>query len=403
MPLPEGFVLDSINNSQKSNIPDGFVLDNVARATFPEQASPVRKDRFVTKASQDYDSYGYVDAAKDTGKIIANSLADLGENTVNTIKSIPEMPAALVEAVKHPIRTGRTIIQSAKNKIGEYNSMDKFADKVSTDPLGFGSDVVGAVYGAKSALTAGKPVAKTVIKSAKGIPEGINKAVSPIRDYAGNKVTAIRSGAKQYWKDEVKAYGDAIDSMAGNTSKVPSSDLMQKLTKTMVDRKLYDPLQQRWVTPLNKVDAQLIKSYQAIAREIDNGGNVDVSKVIREYQNIRDSVPIDSPIGRDARIVANDVIAGIKNHIDVKEFKAANKRYADFRSNFDAIDRKVDVWGNPIETGRGERFLTENLSNTKESRLIAKAIEKKTGTTLKGAKAINVINNLPGMRLIKRR
>ena len=359
-----------------------------------DSLSSQRQDRFSLKSDQP-GAYSYGDAFKDTGKTLLNSLADLGENTIDTVKNIPNVPGQLLDAVKHPIETGRAIGSSIKNKVGEYNTLDKFANKVSTDPIGFGSDVVSTALLVKGGT-------KIIKGGGKAIKSGVNKATSPIRDYAGNKVSRIRSGAKNYWKQEVKAYGDSIDSLAGNTSSVPSSDLVQKLTKTMVDRKLYDTLQDKWLRPLNPVDSKLVKSYETLIRAIDKEGKIPVSKVIKEYQKIRDSVPIDSINGRDARMVAGDVINGIKNHIDVKEFKAANARYADFRNNFDAIDRKINVWGNPLETGKGERFLTKSLSNTKEARLIGKAIESKTGQTLKGAKLINTINNIPGMKLIKR-
>ena len=337
--------------------------------------------------------------AIDTGKIIANDFADVGDATRSIVQQVKEHPfktsgqiiQGTAKAIAHPIRTAKSIGTDLKEKV--QNAPNKPVSALLT----MGSDALMAQGG----INALRSVPKA-IKSAKSIPEGINKAVSPMRDYAGNKVGVIRDGAKKYWKDEIKAYGDSIDSLAGNTSSVPSSDLMQKLTKTMVDRKLYDPLQQKWVQPLNQVDSQLVKSYKTLAREIDKGGNINISKVIKEYQRIRDSVPIDSSIGREARTVSKDVIEGIKKHINVKEFQQANARYKDFRDNFDAIDKKVDVWGNPLETGKGERFLTKGLSNTKEARLIGKSIEKKTGTTLKGAKVINAINNIPGMKLIKR-
>lgn len=353
------------------------------------------------------------DALSNSGKQIINSAADLGENTIKAGKGLADLAGRVITSPLHPIKSAQDlgnfaynapgqIIKSVGDKINEYNSMDKLANKVSTDPFGFGADVVNTALLAKGGKDIADKASKTVIKSVKNLPDNVNSIVAPIRDYTGNKVGAIREGAKKYWKDEVKAYGDSIDSLANNATDVPSSDLMQKLTKTMVDRKLYDPLQKQWVQPLNSVDSQLVKSYKTLAREIDNKGNINTSKVIKEYQNIRDSVPIDSTIGREARIVAKDVIEGIKNHIKVDDFKKANDRYRDFRNNFDAIDKKIDVWGNPLETGKGERFLTNGLSSSKESRLIGKAIEKKTGQSLKGAKTLSTIRNLPVAKWIIR-
>ncbi len=367
-------------------------------------SAPQRPDRFKVKSADYYEpgTYSYTDAVKDSGKTLINSLANLGENTINTVKSIPQIPKAIGTAVMHPIRTVGAVVEGVKDKVGEYNSPTKFAEKVSTDPLGFGSDVIGAALLAKGIKDTIPTVKKAGASVIKGTPKAINKIAAPVRDYAGNKVQAIRQGAKSYWKQEVKAYGDTLDTLAKNPDAIPLDDLMQKMTKTMVDRKLYDPIQGKWVVPLNKVDAQFVKSYTDLSRSYKSNGKAPIGKIIEQYQKIRDSADISTPMGRDARKLAADVIDGVKNQINVPEFKAAQSKYADFRNNFDAIDGKIDVWGNPLKTGKGERFLTKSISDTKESRLIAKAIEEKTGQTLKGAKTLSVLHNLPGVKLIKR-
>lgn len=111
----------------------------------PIAPAPQRRDRFELKSSQPYSSYSYLDAAKDTGKTAINSLANLGENTLGTIKSIPQIPRAIGHAITHLGETASGIASGISNKVGEYNSMDKFANKVATDPFGFGSDVVNSV------------------------------------------------------------------------------------------------------------------------------------------------------------------------------------------------------------------------------------------------------------------
>ncbi len=96
------------------------------------------------------------------------------------------------------------------------------------------------------------------------------------------------------------------------------------------------------------------------------------------------------------------MIHSLKNEVNLPELKKANARYADFRNNFDAIDSKIDVWGNELKTGKGERFLTRDLGSTKENRLIGESIKKKTGQSLTGAKIISTVRNLPGAKFFLR-
>jgi len=231
--------------------------------------------------------------------------------------------------------------------------------------------------------------------------ETVNKIVSPLRDYAGNKVTATRAGMKEYYKKEIAEYGKMLDSLGDVKGEIKAEPLMENFTQSMVNRRLYDPLSEKWVKPLNKVDSQLLKSYTSIGRKWQNG-NVKIKDIIEEYKNIRDSAPIDSSLGRQARNLANDLLNSIKDQIDIPAFKSGQARYANFKEIFDSIDDKIDVFGNSIKTGKGERFLTNYLTSTKENRLVGQNITKVTGQTLKGARIINAVRNLPAMKLLFR-
>ena len=275
-----------------------------------------------------------------------------------------------------------------------YNAMKALGEATEgTANLALGGGV------AKAAPGVGQLGSK-LAKAASELPENVNNLAAPIRDYAANKANAIRSGAKTYWKSEVKAYGDGLDKLATNPKQVPLNNLMQHLTQKMVERKLYDPVQQIWVKPLTPVDSQLIKSYTQLSRNFNSNGTAKVGEIIREYQNIRDSAPIDTPMGREARNLSGEFMKGVSHDIDVPEFKKLNERYGNFKDNFDAIDSKMDVWGSPTKTARGENFLTKGINKTAEARKTAQIIEQKTGQSLKGAKTLNVINNLPLKKMI---
>lgn len=149
------------------------------------EVTPQRTDRLQLKSSTPYDNYSYGDAMSDTGKTVANGLADLGDNAINTVKSIPQIPGALASAAMHPIQTVGSIGQAVGNKVNEYNSMDKLANKVSTDPIGFGSDVVGAAGIASGIGAIKEPLiaaGKVAIKPATWSMAKIKEAVSAGKD-----------------------------------------------------------------------------------------------------------------------------------------------------------------------------------------------------------------------------
>jgi len=243
---------------------------------------------------------------------------------------------------------------------------------------------------------------QNIINQLENIPNFSKQSISHVRDYAGNKVLAIRGAAKQYWKQEVNAYGEAIDELAGNKTAITGEPLMEKMTQEMINRGLYDPINDKWVTPLNKVDSQFLKSYTQLARQFTQTGKLNIGDVVKEYQNIKNSAPIGSSLGREAYNSAYSLINTIKDQIDIDIFKTANARYTDFRNNFDQIDRLVNVWGEPLRTGTAEKFLTHRLGETAEARRTAQMITKKTGQTLRWAKALSALRRFPGMKWIMR-
>lgn len=307
--------------------------------------------------------------------------------------------------------SGRGLIGKDQAQLGDVIRTTGFGGKANevlagtTGLLGAGALGVGMAKGAsalapKVAPIATKAVADLTNKISK-MPNFPKQAIGRIRDYAGNKTLAIRSGAKQYWGREIKAYGQAIDDMASNPLDMQGGPLMEGMTKTMVERRLYDPVNEKWVRPLNQVDAQLVKSYSVLGRKVQSGKKLTLGEIVREYQNIKNSASIGTPLGRDARNTANSLINAIKDQIDIPTFKQANARYAEFRNNFDQIDKVVDVWGNPLQTGRAEKFLTRRLGETAETRKTAQAITQKTGQTLKWAKVLSSLQRLPGMKWIR--
>ena len=227
--------------------------------------------------------------------------------------------------------------------------------------------------------------------------------ISKIRDYAGNKVTKIRKGAKDYWKKEVNAYGKSIEQLTTDEQPVDLNPLMERMTKLMIERNLYDPVNEKWLTPVNKVDGQLYKSYEALSRLFVKQGNAPAGEIIKEWRNIRDSASIDTPLGREAKFLANNMLDSISPQIKSDVFKNANIRYTKFRNNFDLIDKRINVWGRPLETGKGEKFLVGGeLGRTKEARETARLIERELGQKLTRAKIESAIRRFPFLKWILR-
>ena len=392
-------------NSPDGSMPTEEQLGQMFALKYGGQQTPTQtpQNRFPLKSEQPdpNSTYSYMDALKDTGKTVVNSLANVGDSIIkpfqHPIQSAGNIASGIGNIIQHPIVSAQNAINNATSTNNPDN-VPNWAYGIHTDPLSFASNVVGT----GALLKGAGELASGVGKAGAEVPNIVNNAVAPIRDYAGNKVNAIRAGAKDYWKAETGAYGQAIDAMGNNKSAIPSGPVLENMTGQMVDRGLYDNMQDTWAKPLNRVDVQLKKSYDVLLRKSQETGDIKVADVIREYQNIRDSVPVGSPLGKDARNIANNFIYSLNKQIDLPALKAANLRYSEFKDNFNAIDSKIDVWGNPLQTAKGENFLTGGISKTRQARVTAQSIEKNTGQSLKGAKALSTINNFPLLKLLTR-
>lgn len=232
------------------------------------------------------------------------------------------------------------------------------------------------------------------IKTISKIPVKTSGAISKVRDYSGNKVGVIKERAKVFWRNNVDDYGKAIESLGGNKQQIDGAPLMEKITQMMVERNLYDNNTGKWLTPLNQVDRQLVKSYETLFREWNKTGKLPVDQVVREWRIIKNSGDIAKPIGRVARSTANDIFKSISDQIDTDIIKKANVKYADFRNKFDLLDKQFDIWGNPLETAKGERFLMKNLGSSKEARTTARLIGKELKVPVKAAKVSSAVNRL---------
>ena len=228
----------------------------------------------------------------------------------------------------------------------------------------------------------------------------------PPTTYASNKVLAIRNSAKTYHNTEVKAYGDMLETLAKTgKEKIDVTPALETITKMMKEKGLISP-EGKWLTPLNKVDGQLVKSYESLLREIQTAGTnkIDTSKVIQEIINIKNSggsFKEPTTFGRMALEAQGEVLSSIKPQIKSNIFTQANKRYTLFKQKMDALDTKFNIWGNPMQTGTGERFLMRQLETSGEAKNIANIVKQNLGQTLKGAKTASKLYQLQRNPLVR--
>lgn len=269
--LPEGFVADGL--------PEGFQIDSPAS---------IPSNRLSLKSSQSSDSYSYGDAAADTGKTIINSLANVGDSTINAIKSVPQIPNAIFQTLMHPIATGKAIGGAIGEKIGQYNTLDKFANKVSSDPFGFGSDVVNTALLAKGLINVAPDIAKIRVP----MPKAYNDVLI---NKTGQSIVSKVQGAIQPLKEQYKSLTDPLvdkpvdsETFQKALSVVPKDiqkDLVEKYGSLVLDNKgkPQTTLGNLQAMELGlKDDIQQPKYGQSI-----NAASYDIAKATKQIKQIR--------------------------------------------------------------------------------------------------------------------
>ena len=215
--------------------------------------------------------------------------------------------------------------------------------------------------------------------------------ISRIRDYAANKVNAIRRGFwDNYAPQEWKAYEQGIENIPKSGVKmVQGADVVQNLEQTLSRKGLMAPdgTLQKGFTP---ADNKLIKAYQNISRKWSESptGELDIKDVIDEWRNIRGKYTgKPTPVQRQYIDAANDFFNTITDQINTQEFTKVKFRYKQFKDNQQLIHEAIDLYGPEMKTAKGERWLTEGaIRTTTQGRKTAEMIKETTKQELEGAK-----------------
>lgn len=215
-------------------------LKQIAGISESPSNPPQRSDRLPLKSSQNNSNYSYGDAAADTGKTVINSLANLGENTINSVKSIPQIPNTVMQAILHPIVTGKAIGGAIGDKINQYNSMDKFANKVSSDPFGFSSDVVNSAMLAKGLINVAPEVGKIKVPMPKIYNDALinstgQSAVSKIQGAIAPLREKYKAATEPFVNKPVDA--DTFQKALSAVPKEMQKDLSEKYGSLIVDNR----------------------------------------------------------------------------------------------------------------------------------------------------------------------
>lgn len=148
--------------------------------------STQKPNRFPLKSEQPYDSYSYGDAAKDTGKTIVNSLANVGDSTTeilrHPLKTLGNLFDGTVQAVAHPVDTAKGIA-SQMTSTDNPDKVPNWAYGIHTDPASFfvnaalaGKGIEGTPAAAKVMQKLLKPVMKwdTALQQAQTAKQSLN-------------------------------------------------------------------------------------------------------------------------------------------------------------------------------------------------------------------------------------
>lgn len=262
--------------------------DDLKSIAGAESSVPQRTDRLPLKSQSDYSEYNLGDAAADTGKTVVNSLANLGEGTINAVKSVPQIPNAIIQGILHPIVTGKAIGGAIGRKIGQYNTMDKFAEKVSSDPFGFGSDVVNSALLAKGLIKVAPEVAKLKVPMPRAYNDRlVNTTGQSIVSKVQNAVIPLKQQYKSLTEPLVNKTVDS-EVFQKALSVVPKSmhkDLMEKYGSTILDKNgnPHTTLGQLQAMELGLADDIVQPKY---AQSI-NAASYDIAKAVKKIKEIR--------------------------------------------------------------------------------------------------------------------
>lgn len=273
---------NQLQNIKLSDIGGSANFDN----TQPIIQQPI--NRLSLKSNQPYNSYDYGDAINDTGKTIVNSLANLGDNTIGAIKNIPQIPNTILQTILHPIITGKAIGGAIGEKIGQYNTMDKFANKVSSDPFGYGSDVVNTALMAKGLIGIAPEAAKLKVL----MPKAYNDAlVAKTGQSIVDKVTGAVKPLKEQYKTLTEPFIDKpVDSETFQKalSIVPlelQKDLTTKYGTAILDAN------GKPQTNLGKLHSMELNLKDEIAQpkyaQSINAESYDIAKAVKQIKQIR--------------------------------------------------------------------------------------------------------------------
>lgn len=268
---------------------------------------------------------------------------------------------------------------------------------------GLKGGLIGGLYSptedASNLKTRGKNV---LVGSVLGSLTGAGSAIlNKIKKYPLGKTQAVKQGAKTYHNEEVAEYGKMLDSLTAEKQRIDPTPVIDSMEIHLKENGVMTP-EGKILQVSDKVDRALIKEYNLLYSKYVNG-EVTTGDVITSIRNIKNSGLSSEPtaLGRKALEIQGKLLQSIKPQIKSDLFDKANARYTEFKNNMDLLDSKFDIWGNPLKTEKGERYLTKALGRSGEARKVAEIIEKNLGQTLKGAKAISTANRLVSNPLVR--
>lgn len=312
----------------------------------------------------------------------------------------------------NPNDLGTEFIKGATGqKVGELGDLIRTTGVggEANEPL---SKIIGLFgsLGIADIATKGKLVSevnKTKSVTIKPLKDITTRTISKTRDYAANKVNAIRGAFwDEYAPKEWEKYGQAIENLAKEGSgEIDGVSFVLNLEKKLAERGLISP-EGDILKAFNTADTKLLKSYEAVKAKLklNPKATLTTRELVDEYKNLRGQfAKKPTALQRNNIQAANDFFNSAADQINSESFAKAKIDYRSFKENQQMIDEAIGLYEPSMKTAKGEKWLMEGGTGfTTQGRKTAKMITEKTGQTLKGSKLKTGLLRVNPLQYIKR-
>jgi len=248
--------------------------------------------------------------------------------------------------------------------------------------------IKGAIIGGGWAQPKEKrPVSAAVGFGAGAVIGGLTQGVKNALARKPEKVNQIRQKFKEWTRKESQEYGRMEKQLGKKGEAIDPIEGLEWMEQELYVRGMINEMGQKMPKAgASKVDRGLYNSYRRLSESYAKatGGKVPTGEVIRTARDIKAAGGKPrvkfrpTAEGKEARGLKDAFMQRIKPKIKGPQYEAMNKRYAEYKRDFEIVDRQFNIWDNELATGKGEKALTK-IFRSGEMRTAARVIEEQTG------------------------